>query len=130
LRTCKTAQLEVRPVSVRTAAHTRGHALVVRFADLIIRALRQAWAPLDLPVEEGIAQLATGCAMAGQVAGQETFGRLPKPRASSQRVLEAVGMPLPDALRQRKARVVTRKRVPERRKKRKNRNLSTTQPLV
>jgi len=28
-RTCKTAHLETRPIYVRTAAHTRGHVLVV-----------------------------------------------------------------------------------------------------
>jgi hypothetical protein len=40
LRTCKTAHLEVRPVYVRTAASTRGHARVVMLASIIIRALR------------------------------------------------------------------------------------------
>src|SRR5262249_39714687 len=125
-RTCKTAHLEVRPVYVRTAASTRGHALVVMLAYIIIRVLRQAWAHLDLTVEEGIAQLATLCAMEVQLAGQETVCRVPKPRASSRPLLEAVGTHLPDALRQRKARVVTRKQLPERRKKRKNSGLSTS----
>jgi Transposase DDE domain len=129
-RTCKTTHLEVRPVYVRTAASTRGHALVVMLAYIIIRALRQAWAHLDLTVEEGIAQLATLCAIEVQLVGQETSCRVPKPRASSQRLLEAVGTHLPDALPQRKARVVTRKQLPERRKKRKNRNLSTDQILA
>jgi hypothetical protein len=129
-RTCKTAHLEVRPVYVRPAASTRGHALVVMLAYLIIRALRQAWAHLDLTVEEGIAQLATLCAMEVQLAGQETICRVPKPRAGSQRLLEAVGTHLPDALRQRKARVVTRKHLPERRKKRKNSSLSASQTLT
>lgn len=129
-RTCKTAHLEVRPVYVRTAASTRGHALVVMLASIIIRALRQAWAHLDLTVEEGIAQLATLCVMEVQLAERETVCRVPKPRLSSQRFLEAVGTHLPDALRPRKARVVTRKHLPERRKKRKNSNLSTHQTLT
>jgi hypothetical protein len=123
-RSCKTAHLEVRPVYVRTAASTRGHALVVMLAYIIIRALRQAWAHLDLTVEEGIAQLAMLCVMEVQLAEQETVCRVPKPRASSQRLLEAVGLHLPEALRPRKARVVTRKHLPECRKKRKNSNLS------
>ncbi len=129
-RTCKTAHLEVRPVYVRTAASTRGHALVVMLAYIIIRALRQAWAHLDLTVEEGIAQLATLCVIEVQRAGQEIGCRVPKPRLSSQRLLEAVGTHLPDALPQRKARVVTRKQLPERRKKRKNSNLSTSPILA
>jgi len=124
-RTCKTTHLEVRPVYVRTAASTRGHVLVVMLAYMIIRALRQAWAHLDLTVEEGIDQLATLCVMDVHLEGHGTFCRIPKPRASSQRLLEAVGTHLPDTLLERKARVVTRKQLPERRKKRKNSNLST-----
>jgi hypothetical protein len=124
-RTCKTTHLEVRPVYVRTAASTRGHVLVVMLAYMIIRALRQAWAHLDLTVEEGIDQLATLCVMDVHLEGHGTFCRIPKPRASSQRLLEAVGTHLPDTLLERKARVVTRKQLPERRKKRKNSSLST-----
>jgi endonuclease/exonuclease/phosphatase family metal-dependent hydrolase len=122
-RTCKTAHLEVRPVYVRTAASTRGHALVVMLAYIIIRALRQAWAHLDLTVEEGIAQLATLCAMEVQLAEQETLYRVPKPRPSSQRLLAALDIHLPDALRPRKVRVVTRKHLQKRRKKRKIKTL-------
>jgi len=129
-RTCKTAHLEVRPVYVRTAASTRGHVLVVMLAYIIIRALRQAWAHLDLTVEEGIAQLAMLCAMDVQLQGHGTFCRIPQPRASSQRLLEAVGTHLPDALLQRTARVVTRKQLPERRKKRKNSNLSASEAMT
>ncbi len=124
-RTCKTTHLEVRPVYVRTAASTRGHVLVVMVASMIIRALRQAWAHLDLTVEEGIDQLATLCVMDVHLEGHGTFCRIPKPRASSQRLLEAVGTHLPETRLARKARVVTRKQLPERRKKRKNSSLST-----
>jgi len=49
------------------------------------------------------------CAMDVQLEGHGTFCRLPQPRASAQRFLEAVGTHLPDALLQRTARVVTRK---------------------
>lgn len=129
-RTCKTAHLEVRPVYVRTAASTRGHALVVMLAYIIIRALRQAWTHLDLTVEEGIAQLATLCVMEVQLAEQETICRVPKPRASSQRLLEALDIHLPDALRPRKVRVVTRKQLPKRRKKRKIKSLLPVQALT
>jgi hypothetical protein len=53
-RTCKTTYLELRPWYVRTEASTRGHALVVMLAYLIIRELRQAWGHLNLSVEEGV----------------------------------------------------------------------------
>ena len=115
-RTCKTTYLELRPWYVRTEASTRGHALVVMLAYLIMRALRQAWRHLDLTVEEGVAQLATLCALEIRVPGQEPFWRVPKPRGTSQRLLEAVGVQLPDVLPQRKGNVVTRTKLPKRRK--------------
>jgi Transposase DDE domain len=115
-RTCKTTYLELRPWYVRTEASTRGHALVVMLAYLIIRELRQAWRHLNLTVEEGVAQLATLCALEVRVQGQEPFCRVPKPRGTSQRLLEAVGVQLPDVLPQRKGYVVTRTKLPKRRK--------------
>ena len=115
-RTCKTTYLELRPWYVRTEASTRGHALVVMLAYLIIRELRQAWGHLNLTVEEGVAQLATLCALEVRVPGQEPFCRVPKPRGTSQRLLEAVGVQLPDVLPQRKGDVVTRTKLPKRRK--------------
>jgi transposase len=115
-RTCKTTSLELRPWYVRTEASTRGHALVVMLASLIIRELRQAWRHLNLTVEEGVAQLATLCALEVRVQGQEPFCRVPKPRGTSQRLLEAVGVQLPDVLPQRKGYVVTRTKLPKRRK--------------
>jgi hypothetical protein len=115
-RTCKTTYLELRPWYVRTETSTRGHALVVMLAYLIIRELRQAWRHLNLTVEEGVAQLATLCALEVRVPGQEPFCRVPKPRGTSQRLLEAVGVQLPDVLPQRKGYVVTRTKLPKRRK--------------
>ena len=50
-RTCKTVQLEMRPVYVRTEEHTRGHVLAVMLAYLIQRELRRAWRAFDLTVE-------------------------------------------------------------------------------
>jgi hypothetical protein len=116
LRTCQTPSLALRPWDGRTEASTRGHALVVRRAYLILRALRQAWRHLELTVEEGGAPLATVCALAGRLPGQEPFWRVPKPRGTSQRFLEAVGVQLPDVLPQRKGKVVTRTQRPKRRK--------------
>jgi len=51
-RTSKTVHLHLRPWYVRTEKNTRGHALVVMLAYLIVRHLRLAWAELDLTVQE------------------------------------------------------------------------------
>src|SRR5580658_1348376 len=78
-RTCKTTHLEIRPLYVRTAEHTRGHVLVVMLAYLIRRALGQAWGKLDLTVEEGLAQLKTLCAMELKIEGTGSCLRIPAP---------------------------------------------------
>lgn len=115
-RTCKTAHLETRPIYVRTAESTRGHVLVVMLAYLIRRELSRAWRSLDVTVEEGLAQLQTLCATEIEVAGGGRCLRIPAPNAASRALLEALEIRLPEALPHHETRVVTRKKLPERRK--------------
>jgi len=117
-RTCKTAHLETRPVHVRTAEHTRGHVLVVMLAYLIRRDLSRAWSGLDVTVEEGLHQLQTLCSTEIKVEGGGSCLRIPEPVASSRSLLKALDLRLPKALPHTDTRVVTRKKLPERRKPR------------
>ena len=115
-RTCKSAHLEVRPVPVRTAAHTRGHVLVVMLAYRVIRALRAAWARLDVTVEEGLEQLKTLCSLELRVKGGGSCLRLPEPRDQSLELLRAAGIKLPRVLPHSPGIVVTHKQLPSRRR--------------
>jgi len=115
-RTCKTVHLETRPVHVRTAEHTRGHVLVVMLAYLIRRELSRAWAALDMTVEEGLHQLQTLGSTEIQVQGGGSCLRIPTPSADTQALLQALKLRLPEALPHTDVRVVTRKKLPERRK--------------
>lgn len=117
-RTCKTAHLETRPVWVRTAEHTRGHVLVVMLAYLIRRELSRAWATLDLTVEEGLHQLQTICSTELKVEGGASGLRIPTPGPVVRALLQSLNLRLPAALPHRETRVVTRKKLPERRKPR------------
>ena len=118
-RDCKTVNLEVRPVYVRKEESTRGHVFVVMLAYMIIRRLRKAWEGFDLTVEGGLEQLATVCSMEVKVKGQDTRClKIPQPREQSRRLLETLKIKLPGALPKRAIRVVTRKKLPERRKAR------------
>lgn len=117
-RTCKTAHLETRPIYVRTAEHTRGHVLVVMLAYLIRRELSRAWAALDVTVEEGLHQLQTLCSTEVKVEGGGSCLRIPKPSAAAGALLGALKIHLPEALPHTDAPVVTRKKLPERRKNR------------
>jgi hypothetical protein len=114
-RTCKTAHLETRPIHVRTAEHTRGHVLVVLLAYLIRRDLSRAWSGLDVTVEEGLNQLQTLCSTEIKVEGGGSCLRIPEPVAGSRALLKALNLRLPQALPHTDTRVVTRKKLPERR---------------
>ena len=103
---------------MRTPEHTRGHVLVVMLAYLIRRELSRAWAALDVTVEEGLHQLQTLCSTEIKVEGGGSYLRIPTPSAPCRALLKALDMALPDALPHTETPVVTRKRLPERRKPR------------
>ena len=116
-RTCKTGHLHVRPVYVRKEENTRGHVLVVMLAYLVTQTLRRAWADLDLTVEEGLKQLKTICSMEIRTPDGGTCLRIPEPRATSQALLQALNLHLPEALPHANVPVVTRKKLQGQRKK-------------
>jgi hypothetical protein len=115
-RTCKTAHLETRPIYVRTAEHTRGHVLVVMLAYLIRRELSHAWTALDVTVEEGLHQLQTLCSIEVKIAEGGSCLRIPTPSPAATALLKTLKIHLPEALPHTDAPVVTRKKLPERRK--------------
>ena len=115
-RTFKTDFLEVRPVYVQTGKSTRGHVLVVMLSYLIVRILRHAWQEFDLTVEEGLKQLATLCSMEMKVKNQASCLKIPRPRETSRQLLKVLDIRMPTVLPHRNVRVVTRKKLVERRK--------------
>ena len=117
-RTCKTVHLETRPIYVHTPEHTRGHVLLVMLAYLIWRELSQAWSSLDVTVEKGLHQLQTLCSTEIRVEDGGSCLRIPTLSESSRALLKALDIGLPHALPHTEMPVVTRKKLPERRKPR------------
>lgn len=117
-RTMKTDYLKVRPIFVRTEAHTRGHVFAVMLAYLIVRELRRCWAEMDLTVEEGLKRLTTISTLSLVYPTEgATVQKIPAPREESVRLLDAAGIKLPEALPGRSVSVVTKTKLPKRRKK-------------
>ena len=85
-------------------------------AYLIRRDLSQAWTPLDATVEEGLHQLQTLCSTEISVDGAGSCQRIPTPSPASLPFLKALNIQLPKLLPHTETRVVTRKKLPERRK--------------
>jgi len=116
-RTCKTAELEMRPVYVRLASRTRGHVFVVLLAYRIARELARCWRRLDTTVQEGLNQLAQLCANELVEKDQTLCCQVPEPRAPLRELLDAAHVRLPDALPAKGVTVSTKRKLPERRKK-------------
>ena len=116
-RTSKTVSLEVRPVHVRTASHTRGHVLVVMLSYLIVAELARCWREMEVTVNEGISQLDTLCATQVLVKGKVSCNQIPRPRPFLEELLQAAKVTLPEVLPSRGVTVTTKKKLTSRRKK-------------
>jgi transposase len=114
-RTSKTVELEMRPINVRLASRTRGHAFVVMLAYIIVQELAHRWSRINLTVQEGIDELAGVCAMEVVVGGNAHANKIPEPRLSVQRLLDAASVRLPDVLPCKGVKVASRKKLPENR---------------
>ena len=114
-RTMKTAHLQVRPVFVRTEAHTRGHVLTVMLAYILERDLARCWKGINLTAEEGLRQLSTLTTLCIEVGtahgGSVPLQRIPTPRETSAQLLSAAQVTLPAVLPNRGVDVVTRKQL-------------------
>ena len=115
-RTSKTVHLEMRPIYVRRASRTRGHALVVMLAYRIIQQLASCWRAFDLTVAEGLKELDTLCVTEITIAGGGRCHRIPEPRPLSQQLLAATDVKLPAVLPSKGVKVVTKKKLALRRK--------------
>ena len=117
-RTSKTVELEMRPIHVRCEASTRGHALVVMLAYILVRELARRWIDLDLTVEEGINKLATLCVTEIISDGKTRCGTVPQPRTDVAELIALAGIPMPAVIPSRGVKLATQKKLPPRRVKR------------
>ena len=109
-RSCKTL-LELRPIHVRTRESTRGHVFVVMLAYMMRQALERAWKYLDLTVEEGLSHLKTLCVMRMELPGGEEIRFLPRPSGTCAKLLDALGVKLPETVIRSTANVRTYKKL-------------------
>ncbi len=93
-RTMKTGLLEIRPIFLRKAARTEGHALVTMLALKLVRALDRRVAPLGLTVEDALTRL-HGVRLIALGERQLALWRLPDTHAAAQEEILAVLPTLP-----------------------------------
>lgn len=116
-RTSKTVELEMRPIHVRLARRTRGHALVVMLGYHLVQELAKRWSSLNLTVQEGLDELSSLCATEVLLQGSVRYKKIPTPRASVAELLRLAEVKLPEVLPSRGVTVATRKKLPENRPK-------------
>jgi len=119
-RTSKTSLLEIRPIYVRLAGRTRGHALVVMLAYRIVQELADRWHDSELTVEEGIKELDRICMTEIRVNGKTSCNKIPSPRHAIQELLDKSKVRFPEMLPGRGVKVATKKKLVENRKSQKN----------
>lgn len=115
-RNMKTVELDLRPIHVRLESRTRGHALVVMLAYMIMQELAKRWVDIDNTVEEGIGELSSLCTTVVTLKGDTKFNQVPKPRAQVEKLFNLAGVILPHAIPCKGIIVTTKKKLPERRK--------------
>src|SRR5713101_952916 len=115
-RTMKTTHLDMRPVFVRSAAHTRGHALVVMLAYRLVKVLAERWCALDLTVQEGIELLSSLCLVQVKVNDHVPYSEIPRPSPEIKQLFESAGVRLPSALPGKPQKVDTKTKLQNRRK--------------
>ncbi len=86
-------------------------------ACLVVRELRRAWVDLDVTVKGGLERLETLCSMEIGTQNGGTCLRIPQPGATSQTPLTALDLHFSEALPHTDVPVVTRKKLPEQRKR-------------
>ena len=116
-RTSKTVELEMRPIHVRLARRTRGHAFVVMLGYRLVQELAKRWSSLNLTVQEGLDELSSLCATEVLLQGSVRYKKIPTPRASVAELLKLAEVRLPEVLPSRGVAVATRKKLPENRPK-------------
>lgn len=97
-RTSKTVLLELRPIYVRLASRTRGHAFIIMLAYKIIKELSKRWRDIDLTPEEGIENLVTLCTMEVQVNDQASYNQIPTPNKLLRQLFKAANVKVPEVL--------------------------------
>jgi transposase len=110
-RDSKQTHLEIRPVYVRNEARTRGHALVVMLAYLILRHLRQCWQAIDGTVQEALDSLAALTSIEVRAGSGAPYIQIPAPRDDLRALFEHASVSIPTALPSQSAAVSTRRKL-------------------
>jgi len=113
-RTSKTVLLEQRPIFVRKAKRTRGHALIVMLAYMISHAIRHYWEEIDFTIQEGLNELSSVTTDVLKAGGKK-ISIIAQPRLEAAELLKAIDVELPKCIVNLGTKVATKTKLKERR---------------
>jgi len=97
-RTMKTGLLEIRPLFLRRADHTRGHVFMVMLSYLLTKEMERSVTHLDITVSELMHDLDRLCLQYQWLADDVRISRLPQPSASQFEIIKALSIKLPETI--------------------------------
>jgi transposase len=97
-RTMKTGLLEIRPLFLRRADHTRGHVFMVMLSYLLANEIDKSISDLDITVSELMHDLDRICLQHQWFSPEVRLARLPQPSATQTEILSALALKLPEAI--------------------------------
>lgn len=97
-RTMKTGLLEIRPLFLRRADHTRGHVFMVMLSYLLSRVIETSITNLGITISELMHDLDRICIHRQWLTNEVRIARLPQPTAAQREILQALALKLPEAL--------------------------------
>jgi transposase len=97
-RTMKTGLLEIRPLFLRRADHTRGHVFMVMLSYLLSKEIDKSLVNLDGSTSELLHDLDRICIQRQWLTNEVQISRLPKPTAAQMEILQALEISLPEAV--------------------------------
>lgn len=97
-RTMKTGHLEIRPLYLRKANHTRGHVFVVMLAYMIEKELSNLWKDNEGTVKELLQELMTLSTLQIKNTANNDFIKLPKPNKTCKDLFKKARVKIPNKI--------------------------------
>jgi hypothetical protein len=94
----KTGLLEIRPLFLRRADHTRGHVFMVMLSYLLTKEMERSTNHLDITVSELMHDLDRLCLQYQWLADDVRISRLPQPTAAQSEIIQALSIKLPETI--------------------------------
>jgi len=98
-RTMKTSHLDIRPLYLRKASHTKGHVFVVMMAYMIEKELTKMWKDDDRTVKEALQELVALTTLKIKNIDNNDVIKLPKPNQICEDLYKLAKVKIPDTLK-------------------------------